>query len=105
MTYHEIRVRPVVRYIVTEYKSDDELNTASSASLGEFENVRNANRVGQILAETLSAQYESEGGRVVFEPARSLRIEWLRAPNDSTTRWELREEDLVLPPGVDRSTE
>lgn len=86
MTYHEIRVRPVVRYVVTEYRQY-EGTRGSSVSLGEYDNVDLANHIGKLVADSRL------GAKVVFEPARSLRIEWIREPGapQETIRWALHE--------------
>ena len=54
MAYREIRVRPVVRYIVTEY-SETESGARRSIEFGEFDNVDRANVVAYALAEAEGA--------------------------------------------------
>lgn len=86
MSIHEIRVRPVVRYIVTEYIADDDMRNGSSSGYGTFDNVHDANRVASALA--------AEAGETVnLEPARALKIDWLRGPDEpkEAIRWELSE--------------
>lgn len=88
-TYREIRVRPVVRYVVTEYHHADDPSgkrNSGSVAFGEFENVHMANTV----AAAMHAQAPSG---TVLEPARPLRIEWLRGPGEpkEAIRWELRD--------------
>lgn len=87
--YREVRVRPVVRYIVTDYELEDDGPNQSqrSTAYGVFDNVEAANRAGRaIAAETPGA---------VFEPARALRIHWIRGPGEpkENIRWELSEEN------------
>lgn len=92
MSYHEVRVRPVVRYIITEFTSDE--NGQSSTALGEFENVRAANRIGELVANSLNGPPEMSGkSSVVFEPARALKIDWIRDPGEpkEAIRWQLSE--------------
>jgi hypothetical protein len=92
MAYREIRVRPVVRYIVTDYSCDDDANTQSSVALGIFDNASLANRVGEAVASSTQSP-EYGGTPVIFEPARQLKIDWLRASGDpkEAIRWELSE--------------
>jgi hypothetical protein len=74
MKYVEIRVRPVVRYVITEWISEDDENgrmASSSIAYGEFDNAGQANLVAGCLQREL-------GG--VLEECHSLRIHWLRAP-------------------------
>ena len=91
MAYREIRVRPVVRYVVTDYTAGDDNSTAQSIPFGEFDNVERANVVAYALAEAEAAANGSP--EPVVEPARKLRIEWLRGPGEpkEAIRWELRE--------------
>ena len=86
MSIHEIRVRPVVRYIVTEYKADDDMRNASSSPFGVFDSVHDANRV----AEAMAVQ---AGDGVNVEPARALRIDWNREPGapKESIWWTLHE--------------
>jgi hypothetical protein len=53
MSYHEIRVRPVVRYIVTSFTWIE--GGGGSVEFGEFDNVDRANVVASALAEADSA--------------------------------------------------
>lgn len=53
----EYRVRPVTRYIITRYESTE--NVGSVGTVGEFTNVRSANRICEALAAT-------EGGATAF---------------------------------------
>jgi len=91
MAYHEIRVRPVVRYIVTEFSCDDEMRNGKSIEFGEFDNVHRANVVAYALSEADATSNGSAECQV--EPARALRIDWLRGPGEpqEAIRWELRE--------------
>lgn len=93
MAYREIRVRPVVRYIITDYTSDEQANAHSSVGLGMFDNAETANQVARAVAN-------EEGEDVVFEPARQLKIDWLRGPGEpkDAIRWELSE--VPPPPSV-----
>lgn len=88
--YVEVRVRPVVRYVVTRFRSDHDTNRQSSEALGEYDNVLAANTVASVLAY-------SDGA--VFEPARRLKIDWLRGPGEppEAIRWELIDEDAPEP--------
>lgn len=85
MSYREIRVRPVVRYIVTDFQCDDDMKNAQSQGYGIFENAHDANKIGELLAEETDA--------CVFEPVRPLKIDWLRGPNEplESIRWVLEE--------------
>jgi hypothetical protein len=91
-TYREIRVRPVVRYVITEFEADYDAPGAPqhSYSLGEFDNVVSANQLAELLANERNAHSDR---RTIFEPARQLKIEWLRGPGEpmDAIRWELRE--------------
>jgi hypothetical protein len=83
--YREIRVRPVVRYIITEYHHDE--NSAGSQGVSaEFSNVHDANKIAEMLAEP----------GVVFEPARGLKIDWQRGPGEprDAIKWVLSEESI-----------
>ena len=51
MSYREIRVRPVVRYIVTDFTCDDDYGNQKSIPFGEFDNVDRANVVAYAMAE------------------------------------------------------
>ena len=80
--YREIRVRPVVRYIITEYNRDG--NSARSNRTGaEFSNVNDANRIAELIAEPGD----------VLEPARALKIDWQRGPGEpkEAIKWVLSE--------------
>ncbi len=87
--YREIRVRPVVRYIVTEFSCDEDYADQQSVPFGEFDNVERANEV----AASLASVAERDGRQVVLEPARKLRIDWTRGPDEprEAIRWELSE--------------
>jgi hypothetical protein len=95
ISYREVRVRPVVRYIVTyfEEESGDGNAGQSSVSYGMFENADHANIVGQAIAEREQRSPERHVSDVVFEPVRPLKIHWLRGPGEpqEAIRWELRE--------------
>ena len=93
MSYREIRVRPVVRYIVTDFSCDDDFRNHKSVEFGEFDNVNRANVVAFALAEAEGAANGSP--EPLVEPARGLRIEWIRGPGEpkEAIYWELREID------------
>jgi hypothetical protein len=92
MAYREIRVRPVVRYIVTDFECDAEFRSQSSTGRGEFDNARAANHVAKVLAEHAGAHSDTP---IHYEPARQLKIGWLRGPGEpqEAIRWELLEEE------------
>ena len=92
MSYREIRVRPVVRYIVTDFSCDDDYGSQSSTQFGVFDNVESANTVAYALAA-------DEPAKIVVEPARKLRIDWLRGPGEpqEAIRWELTEVPMTAP--------
>lgn len=74
MSTVEIRVRPVTRYVVTRYESNPMGNgrgCASSASLGEFDNTENADRVAMAIKrmEPNARVVTSDG--VVHDPVRT----------------------------------
>lgn len=99
--YREVRVRPVVRYIVTlfEQVSDEGvLDGQNSQSLGEFANVDSANLVAAALYRDYMTEARKSNRVTVYEPARKLRIDWIRGPGEpqENIRWELSEVD---PPG------
>lgn len=96
--YREVRVRPVVRYVVTLFERiEDEISPDGrqhSIALGEFDDVSAANLVGAALWRDFTRETETDPSRVtVFEPARKLRIDWLRGPGEpqEAIRWELSE--------------
>jgi hypothetical protein len=91
MAYREIRVRPVVRYIVTDFTADDDYQNQKSIEFGEFDNVERANVVAYAMAEAEAAANGSQ--MAIVEPARKLRIDWLRGPDEpkEMIRWELSE--------------
>jgi len=71
--YREIRVRPVVRYVITEFLDDE--SRRGSSQIGEFNSASVANAIGDALA------YRSrmlEKSHVTFEPTRPLRIDAIR---------------------------
>ncbi len=84
----EIRVRPIVRYALTDYSVDGDIRR--SVPLGEYDNVASANRVGAALAFEARVRDQATA---TFEPARALRIDAVRAPASPhpAVRWELRE--------------
>ncbi len=88
MAYHEIRCRPVVRYILTDYAVVG--NSRRSITVGEYDSANVANRVGAALAR-VARMDEREG--VKFEPVRPLRIDIVSGPGQPipATRYELRE--------------
>lgn len=87
--YREIRVRPVVRYVVTDFSCDENYDNQRSVPFGEFDNVERANAVAAALANIA----ESGGSQIVLETARKLRIDWTRGPGEprEAIRWELSE--------------
>jgi hypothetical protein len=91
MSYREIRVRPVVRYVVTDFTCDDDYGNHRSIPFGEFDNVDRANVVAYALAEAEAAANGSK--EAVVEPARKLRIDWIRGSGEPKEhiRWELSE--------------
>lgn len=102
--YREIRVRPVVRYVVTLFERiEDDISPDGrqhSQALGEFDDVSAANLVGAALWRDYRHHEANEASdRVtVYEPARKLRIDWLRGPGEpqENIRWELTEVDVVV---------
>lgn len=104
-TYREVRVRPVVRYIVTFFEMDDDDQNVGQQSIqyGIFDNVDQANIVGEAVAMRENRLDKNAVSEVVFEPARRLKIDWLRGPGESkeAIRWELSEvEDNRIPNAV-----
>lgn len=91
MSYHEIRVRPVVRYIVTSFSCDDDYGSQKSVEFGEFDNVDRANIVAHAMAEADGAI--NPASPTIVEPARKLRIDWTRGPGEpkEAIRWHLSE--------------
>lgn len=91
MAYHEIRVRPVVRYIVTSYTEDGP--NSESSEFGEFGNVDRANVVAYAMAEADKAI--NPDCHTVVEPARKLMICWSRDPGEpkEAIEWHLSEAD------------
>lgn len=75
MLYREIWVRPVVRYLVTEYVDDGEQRYRGTTEVGEFQSVAVANRLASALAYQSRLRDEAE---TRFEPARGLRVEIVR---------------------------
>lgn len=92
MSYREIRVRPVVRYVLTDFQCDENYGNQKSIALGEFENVDYANVVAYALATSAGREFGPDAVPVV-EPARKLRIDWLRGPGEpqEAIRWVLSE--------------
>lgn len=84
----EIRVKPVVRYLLTDFIAIGDKRTHEP--LGEFSSASAANRIGAALAYQARLQ---AGATVVYEPARTLRIDAVRGPGQPhpAVRWELRE--------------
>lgn len=62
----EYKVRPVTRYIVTQYLNQDSLKNKASYICGEFANVEQANRVAASLATTHQEASESLDPYEVF---------------------------------------
>ena len=81
----EIRVRPIIRYIVTDY------DQRRSSALGEFPSVATANLVATAVAHRASAL---DNLPIDVELCRPLRIEAIRGPEQPrpAVRYELREE-------------
>jgi hypothetical protein len=80
--HREIRVRPIVRYVVTDYRRQ------TSTALGEYASVVSAN----LVASALAYQARSLASEPVeLELSRSLRIETIRGPSAPrpTVRYEL----------------
>lgn len=88
MTCREIRVRPVVRYIVTDFSSDDDSRNQSSVGFGIFDNALQANMVAEALANHIKGPPSP-----ILETARQLRIDWKRRPGEAkeAIHWELSE--------------
>lgn len=86
--YREIRVRPVVRYVVTEYQDGN--GRRGTVQLGEYNSVSAANQVAIALAYKSRIQDEAQ---TVFEAARGLRIDTIRGDSAPKTaiRYTLRE--------------
>lgn len=59
----EYRVRPVTRYIVTRYHSENDEDTGLSGggveTIGEFQNSQQANRVAVALSKDEGAEYSA----------------------------------------------
>lgn len=93
--YREVRVRPVVRYVVTYFEMEEDGASVgrSSVAYGTFDNVRQANIVGEAIANRENSLDKNAVRDVVFEPARGLKINWLRGPGEpqEAIRWELTE--------------
>lgn len=98
--YREIRVRPVVRYVVTDFQCNEDYGDQKSISLGEFDNVESANLVANALAG-MSRLPKGFGTHppIVVEPARRLKIDWTRGPGEprEAIRWHLIDEDAPPP--------
>lgn len=62
----EYKVRPVTRYIVTQYLNQDTLKNKASYTCGEFANLEQANRVAASLAKTHQEASESFSEYEVF---------------------------------------
>lgn len=74
MSTVEIRVRPVTRYVVTRYESHATGNgkgCASSASLGEFDNTENADRVAMAIKRTEPNARVVTSDGVVHDPVQT----------------------------------
>lgn len=106
--YREVRVRPVVRYIVTLFEEYDDGKSVgrSSVAYGVFDNVQQANIVGEAIADRemvlhteLGPNDSSVASKVNFEPARRLKIDWTRGPGEpqEAIRWHLVDEDAPPP--------
>lgn len=99
--YREIRVRPVVRYIVTDYRSEvtaDGKSTSSSEGCGEFPSAEAANKVGFALWHMAQGECSDLGNMPVFEPSRNLRLEWDRPPGapQHAIRWTLIDDGALM---------
>lgn len=90
--YREIRVRPVVRYVVTDFQCDEDCGDQKSIAMGEFDNVDYANVVAYALATSVGHEFGPDAVPIV-ETARKLRIDWLRGPGEpkEAIRWDLIE--------------
>jgi hypothetical protein len=95
MAYHEIRVKPIVRYQISDYEVVG--NTRKSVALLICESAGAANRVASAIAR---AARMDNAGDVLFEPVRPLRIDVMRGPGNprAATYYELRE---ASEPGAD----
>lgn len=99
--YREVRVRPVVRYIVTLFERiEDGISPDGrqhSQALGEFDNVNSANNVAAALFRDFNAHETPDDPEriTVYEPARKLHIDWSRGPGEpqEAIRWVLSEPD------------
>lgn len=82
----EIRVNPVVRYVVTDW-----LEGRGARDVGEFASAELANQYAADRCFALRVRDAQSG--VSLDPARQLRIDTIRAPGSPKppTRWELRE--------------
>lgn len=69
MSTIEIRAIPVIRYVLTKYENDG--NLAGSTPLGEFDNAKAVNYVGQEVARANECE---------FHAAPALRIRWADDP-------------------------
>lgn len=62
METREIKVKPVTRYIITEYHSktfeDTDMAQAGSCCLGEYYNPEQANRIAEIIAKDTGASLQ-----------------------------------------------
>lgn len=103
--YREVRVRPVVRYIVTLFERiEDDVSPNGrqhSSPLGEFDDVNSANNVAAALwRDYMVGESDDDPERVtMFEPARRLKIDWLRGPGEprEAIQWVLSEPDEPPP--------
>ncbi|MCK9544762.1 MAG: hypothetical protein M0R03_22325 [Novosphingobium sp.] len=50
---NEFRVRAVTRYVVTHYRQSADGSSTSCSSIGNFDNLESANKVGESLATVI----------------------------------------------------
>lgn len=85
MSYREIRVRPVVRYIVTEFVGHSDGESGSGGSIvefGEFDNADRANIVAHLLAnDSPTRQGDPPATVVSCEKLKIYRTDWT-APSE-----------------------
>ena len=81
MAHREIRVRPVVRFLVTEFVSDKE--TTRSDTYGEYDNVKFANKTASALANVVLKSGDC-ADTVLFFPSPDISIF-----NDKDHNWHI----------------
>lgn len=95
--YREVRVRPVVRYIVTLYERTEDAygrESHNSQGMGEFDNSHTANLTGAAIYRDLCSADEPMCA-TAFDPARQLKIDWTRGPGEpqEAIQWHLVDVD------------